>query len=127
METWQSWPNAPHSKCGIPERVSGVRPIIRSGARSHDRANPLTKTYMTYVYFIKLSNDDMYKGLTDDLKRRVPEHERGKVESTRNYRPLKLVGYEAYLLRSDAERRERFLKTTEGRRLFRQQYRDVLV
>jgi hypothetical protein len=33
---------------------------------------------------------------------------------------------EAYLLESDARRRERFLKSTEGKRLLRQQIRDVL-
>jgi len=39
---------------------------------------------------------------------------------------LKLIGYESYYLKSDAERREKFLKTNEGRRLFKQQYRDIL-
>jgi len=62
----------------------------------------------------------IYKGITDDLKRRVSEHKLGKVTSTRNKKPLSLIHYEAYLLKSDAERRERFLKTTEGRRLLRQ-------
>ena len=81
---------------------------------------------MYYVYFLKLSNNDLYKGGTSDLKRRIEEHNSGSVESTKNYRPLILVGYEAYVLKSDAQRREKFLKTTEGRRLLKQQYRDIL-
>ena len=81
---------------------------------------------MVFCYFLLLSNRDIYKGVTDDLKRRYLEHKTGKVESTRNYRPLKLIGYEAYLLKSDAERREKYLKTTEGRRLLKQQYRDII-
>lgn len=81
---------------------------------------------MYYVYFLLLSNNDIYKGLTEDIKRRISEHELGKVESTCNYRPLKLIGYEGYALKSDAMRREKFLKTTEGRRLLNQQYRDVI-
>ncbi len=81
---------------------------------------------MYYVYVLLLNNNDLYKGSTDDLKRRFKEHQFGKVESTRNYRPLKLILYEAYLLKSDAERREKFLKTTEGRRLLKQQLRDIL-
>ena len=81
---------------------------------------------MFYVYVLRLSNKDIYKGMTSNLKRRMSEHENGKVESTAYYRPIKLIAYEAYLLKSDAERRERFLKTTEGRRLFRQQHRDIL-
>jgi putative endonuclease len=81
---------------------------------------------MFYVYFLKLSNGDIYKGMTEDLKRRFYQHQRGGVESTKNYLPADLIGYEAYRLKSDAERREKFLKNTEGRRLFKQQYRDVL-
>jgi len=81
---------------------------------------------MFYVYFILLDNDDIYKGFTDDLRRRWPEHRNGKVESTRYSVVKKLIGYEAYELESDARRRERFLKTTEGRRLLRQQYRDII-
>ncbi len=81
---------------------------------------------MTFVYFLKLSNGDIYKGLTDNIDRRMSEHNNGKVESTKNYLPCQLIGYEAYELKSDAERRELFLKTTEGRRLLKQQYRDII-
>ncbi len=56
----------------------------------------------------------------------MSEHSAGKVKSTRNFLPLRLIGYEAYQLKSDAQRREKFLKTTEGRRLLRQQYRDII-
>lgn len=81
---------------------------------------------MTYVYFLKLNNGDIYKGVTADLKERIKEHRSGKVSSTKNYRPFILLGYEAYRLKSDAMRREKFLKTTEGRRLLRQQFRDSI-
>ena len=81
---------------------------------------------MRYVYFLRLSNGDIYKGITGNLKRRISEHESGKVESTKNYRPVWLFGYEAYLSETDARRREKFLKTTEGRRLLKQQYKDIL-
>ena len=81
---------------------------------------------MHYVYFLKLINGDIYKGSTNDLKRRISEHKLGKVVSTKNCRPILLIGYETYLLKSDAERREKFLKTTEGFRLLKQQYRDVI-
>ncbi len=81
---------------------------------------------MHYVYFLLLKNRKVYTGLTDDLRRRINEHQLGKIKSTKNLRPLKLVGCEMYFLKSDALRREKFLKTTEGKRLFRQQYRDIL-
>ena len=51
---------------------------------------------------------------------------REKPLATKNFLPAKLIGYEAYQFSSDARRREKFLKTTEGRRLLHQQYRDVI-
>ncbi len=81
---------------------------------------------MYYVYFLRLKNKQTYTGTTKDLRRRATEHKQGKVISTRPFLPCILIGYEAYLLKSDAGRRERFFKTTEGKRLFRQQYRDIL-
>jgi putative endonuclease len=80
---------------------------------------------MYYVYFLFLNNQNIYKGITTDLKRRFKEHNVGKVASTKNKKPI-LIHYEAYLLKTDAERRERFLKTTEGRRLLKQQLKDLL-
>ena len=81
---------------------------------------------MTYVYFLQLKNGDVYKGVTEDLRRRLSEHETGNVSATKPYRPVVLIGYEAFILKSNALRREKFLKTTEGRRLLRQQYHDIL-
>lgn len=73
-----------------------------------------------------MSNGQVYTGSTSDLRKRIIAHERGSVTTTSKYLPIKLIGYEAYTNKSDAQRRERYLKTTEGKRFFRQQYRDVL-
>ena len=81
---------------------------------------------MFYVYILKLGNGQLYTGYTSDLKRRIREHQAGKVKSTSKRMPLELIHYEAYMLESDARRRERYLKTTEGKRLLKQQIRDVL-
>jgi len=81
---------------------------------------------MYYVYFLLLSNKHVYKGYTKNLKQRKCEHDQGKVKSTKNHRPIQLIGYEAYLLKTDAMRREKFLKTNEGRKLFKQQYKDII-
>ena len=86
----------------------------------------MSKT-MTFVYFLMLSNGDIYKGLTEDPERRFEEHRSGKVDSTRNHLPMKVLGFEAYLIKSDALRREQFLKKSQGMKLLRQQYRDVLL
>jgi len=81
---------------------------------------------MYYVYFLKQANRQIYTGYTSNLRRRITEHAAGKVASTSRRLPVTLIGYEAYVVETDARRRERFLKTTEGKRVFRQQYRDIL-
>ncbi len=82
---------------------------------------------MYYVYILlSLKDKNLYTGSTENLKRRFQEHKNKKVKSTQNRHPLVLIHYEAYDLESDAKRRERFLKTTEGKRLLRQQIKDCL-
>lgn len=76
---------------------------------------------MYYIYLLLLNDRKIYKGVTTDLERRIGEHKLGKVASTKNKRPLKLIHYEAYLLKSDADRREKYLKTTYGRRDIKRQ------
>ena len=88
--------------------------------------NGKAKTKMYYVYILRMNNNQLYTGFTSNLKRRVKEHKYGKVKSTKLRRPLMLIHYEAYLLESDARRREKFLKTSEGKKLLHKQIRDVL-
>ena len=75
-----------------------------------------------------MKNNQIYTGSTGDLDRRMNEHKKGKVKSTRNKLkiPLKILLVERYNLKTDAMRRERFLKTTEGKRLLNKQIRDTL-
>ena len=80
---------------------------------------------MYYAYVLQLNNGDLYKGSTADMKQRMADHKRGNVASTKNKEP-RLLHYECYTLKSDALRREKFLKTTEGMRLLKQQLRDIL-
>ncbi len=71
---------------------------------------------MWCAYVLKsLRNGRYYTGSTDDLPRRLAEHEGGKSRYTRNLRPLRLVYAEACADRLKARRRERFLKSGAGR------------
>ena len=75
---------------------------------------------MFYVYVLISGVDGgFYTGLTGDLKRRVEEHSEGLVETTRDRRPLELVYYEGCNSRKDAYRREKYLKTSAGKRYLR--------
>ena len=81
---------------------------------------------MFYVYILLENNGQLYTGFSADLRQRVKDHNAGKVESTRDRRPLKLLHYEAYTKESDARRREKYLKTSEGKKFLKQQIRDLL-
>jgi len=66
---------------------------------------------MFHVYLLKSSKDDgFYIGCTEDLERRMREHQEGMVDSTKDRRPHVLVYYEAYLEKESAQLRERNLK-----------------
>ncbi len=66
---------------------------------------------MYYVYVLKSKKDgNLYTGSTNDLKRRLDEHNNGLVFSTKSRRPFELVYYEAYKSEKDARSRERNLK-----------------
>ena len=65
---------------------------------------------MYYVYILKLANNSLYIGYTNNLKRRFKEHLNGESKYTRSRRPLKLVYYEAYFSDKDARLREKRLK-----------------
>jgi len=72
---------------------------------------------MYYVYVLQsLKDKQFYVGYTDDLNNRLKAHSEGRVVSTRNRRPLKLVYYEACLNQQDATKREKYLKTAWGKR-----------
>jgi len=78
---------------------------------------------MYYVYILLSSKDGrFYIGFSGDLKRRMEEHNSGKVESTRHRRPFKLLGYEAYITKPEAEKREKFLKSSDGKKDIRKRF-----
>ena len=75
---------------------------------------------MIYVYVLCSQKDgQLYTGCTRDLRSRLTLHNTGKVPSTANRRPLDLIYYEACLNEKDAFRREKYLKTTYGKRYLR--------
>lgn len=78
----------------------------------------MKKYYYTYVLLSKKDNK-FYTGFTDNLRRRITEHNSGKVESTKFRRPFDLVYFEGCRNKRDALHREKYLKTTYGKRYLR--------
>lgn len=80
---------------------------------------------MFYTYVLQSENySEIYTGFTSDLKKRVAEHNQGLTPSTKRYRPWKLIYYEACLNEKDAKRREGYLKTTQGSRMFKRRLKE---
>ncbi|MDP3740852.1 MAG: GIY-YIG nuclease family protein [bacterium] len=77
-----------------------------------------------YVYVLESSSVHLYVGTTIDLRKRLSEHNRGLVFSTKPYRPWRLIHYEAYINKSDALRREKYLKTSQGARLLKRMLKE---
>jgi len=70
-----------------------------------------------YVYtLLSLLDKKFYTGFTINLKQRLQQHARGEVKSTKDRRPLKLIHYEYFADKSDAEAKEKFLKSGFGRK-----------
>jgi putative endonuclease len=66
---------------------------------------------MFYVYVLKsLKDNKSYTGSTNNLERRIKEHNDGKVFSTKSRTPFEVIYYEAYKSESDARKREHNLK-----------------
>ncbi len=66
---------------------------------------------MFYVYVLKSEKDgNNYVGYTNNLDERISFHNEGKVSSTKNRLPVKLIYFEGCLHQLDATRREKYLK-----------------
>ena len=82
---------------------------------------------MHYVYVLhSKKGQNFYTGVTSDLRRRLDEHNRGYVKSTKHRRPLALIYYEACLNGEDAKRREKYLKSGMGKKYLKQRLRVTL-
>ncbi len=82
---------------------------------------------MFYVYILQsVKNKELYIGYTSDLKNRIKEHNQGLNFSTKRYTPWEIIYYEACKEKTDARRREKYLKTTQGNRLIKRRIKDYL-
>ena len=82
---------------------------------------------MYYTYVLQSETDGkFYSGFTKDLKLRFERHCKGLVESTKDRRPLKLIYYEASLIKEDALKRERYFKTYNGKRFLHNRLKSYL-
>ena len=74
---------------------------------------------MNDEYFVYVLQSDIdkyfYTGYTNDLNKRLEQHNLGLVASTKRRRPFKLIYWEGCLSQQDATKREKYLKSGNGK------------
>lgn len=80
-----------------------------------------------YVYVLRSLSDGMfYVGFTRNLPQRIRAHQGGLVFATKNRRPLDLVYWEGCLNQADATHREKYLKSSWGKRYIKGRLQNYL-
>ena len=76
---------------------------------------------MFYVYILYSKDFDRYYiGQTDNIDARIDRHNEGKVKSTKHYTPWELKYTEQFASRSEAMKREKFLKNQRNKNFYRE-------
>jgi putative endonuclease len=71
---------------------------------------------MWYVYILRSQVDNfVYVGSTNDVKRRLSQHNSGEVESTKSHPPFEIVAFIAVENKDKAIELERYFKSGSGR------------
>ena len=68
----------------------------------------------TFIFLRSLKDKGLYIGYTNNLKKRIGEHQKGEVFATKGRLPVKLIHYQAFISKKDATETEKYLKTTRG-------------
>ena len=84
--------------------------------------------YMNYyfIYVLRGRRGFIYVGYTTDYKKRIKRHNNGEVQSTKAFKPFRLIFLEVYINKSDAKRREKYLKTSKGRTTLKAMLKNTL-
>lgn len=69
-----------------------------------------------YFVYVLYNGKKFYIGFSRRLKNRLKSHFQGKVHTTKRMGKVDLIYYEAFVSGEDAKRREKYLKTTKGRK-----------
>jgi putative endonuclease len=71
---------------------------------------------MHFVYIlISQKDNNFYIGFTNDLERRIKQHNNGQVASTKPRRPFKLFHLEGFATKEEAVKKEKYYKSGLGR------------
>ena len=78
---------------------------------------------MFYLYILlSETKKRTYTGITDDVERRLAQHNAGKIKSSSPFRPYTVIHVEAFAAKGGAFRRETYYKTGGGRRRIKKMF-----
>lgn len=83
---------------------------------------------MNSTVYLLLSQKDRksYLGSTDNLEKRINEHNSGNCKSTKYRRPLELIYKEDFKTLNEARIRERYLKSRTGRKELKSIFKKII-
>jgi putative endonuclease len=82
--------------------------------------------FCVYVLFSHADNL-LYIGYSANIDQRLIYHSNGRTKSTSRRRPLELIFCEYYLFEEDARKREKYFKTTAGKKALKLMLRETLI
>ena len=81
---------------------------------------------MFYTYVVKsLRFPHLYKGHCENLEERLKQHNSGMTESIKPFIPFEIVYFEEFHTRDEAIRREKYFKSSAGRRFLKSKLGDL--
>ena len=96
-------------------------PACQRGGHLLRQAGNRSFLIMFFVYAIKSEKDGrFYVGFTNNLERRILEHNQGKTKSTKGYVPWVLVYRETVDAMEIARKREKYLKSGIGKKIIKE-------
>ena len=84
----------------------------------------LLNTLIMYYVYILLNEAKIrtYTGVAEDVNKRLTEHNAGRVKASRPYRPYKIIHTESFETLKEARQKEKFYKSTTGRRRIKEMF-----
>lgn len=100
----------PRQLPGVPQLPYRTERVALNDAILYYKSIMFPKPFYVYVC-LSLKDHKLYYGSTNNLERRLQEHNNGEVTSTKCRIPLKLIYYEVYENKTDARLRGKYLKS----------------
>jgi putative endonuclease len=78
---------------------------------------------MHYLYILlNETKTRTYTGVADDVEKRLNQHNAGRVKSSSQYRPYKVIHTESFQTLKEARQKETFYKSATGRRRIKEMF-----